>query len=219
MAATFARLRSSAVLWWLMFLVCAFYGAYALYLGVDQALALLGLVESPPRSVPLTFVVHASAGGAALISGSLQLNSRVRQRWPVVHRTIGRVYVGAAWLASAAALWVAIALDASVAAKLGFASVAVLWWATTTIGLLRIRQRNVTAHRAWMVRSFALALFFITFSTWVPGVASASVRYDVEYALGIWLSWMLNLLIAEIWMWLQFSRPRLRGAGRLSLPR
>jgi len=204
--ARIARIRLGTVVWWLGFLVCAFYGVYALSLGVDQVLALLGLVESPPRAVPLTFVVHALAGGAALVAGPLQLSTPVRNRWPAVHRTVGRVYVGASWLASGAALWVALALDASSAAKLGFAAVAVLWCATTTVGLVRIRQRKVAQHRAWMVRSFALSLFFITFSIWVPGVASAGVRHDAEYAIAIWLSWTLNLVVAEVWLRLRFRR-------------
>ena len=40
-----------------------------------------------------------------------------------------------------------------------------------------------------MIRSFALSLFFVTFSLWVPGVASANGRYEATYALGVWLTW------------------------------
>ena len=51
-----------------------------------------------------------------------------------------------------------------------------------------------------MIRSFALSLFFVTFSLWVPGVASANGRYEATYALGVWLTWAVNLLVAEAWI-------------------
>ena len=51
-----------------------------------------------------------------------------------------------------------------------------------------------------MIRSFALSLFFITFSLWVPGLASTSLPHAIGYPLAIFLSWSLNLIVAEIWI-------------------
>lgn len=51
----------------------------------------------------------------------------------------------------------------------------ILWFSTTTIALLHIRRRKIKAHREWMIRSFSLSLFFVTFSLWVPGLASTNL--------------------------------------------
>jgi hypothetical protein len=125
-----ARSQAGAVVWWIGFVVCAFYGGYALYMGVVGMLSLLGVADGAPhRAAPLVFVLHALAGAVALIGGSLQFNTRLRSRWPAAHRAIGRAYVGSVWTASAAGLWIAVALEASAAARLGFGVLAALWFA------------------------------------------------------------------------------------------
>jgi hypothetical protein len=50
-----------------------------------------------------------------------------------------------------------------------------------------------------MYRSFALSFFFVTFSFWVDGLASL-LPEDTAYPLAVFVSWSLNLLIAEIWI-------------------
>ena len=77
---------------------------------------------------------------------------------------------------------------------------AILWFGITTIGFVRARQRRITEHREWMIRSFALSFFFVTFSFWVPGVASSNVLDPIRYPLAVFLSWSLNLLVAEWWI-------------------
>jgi uncharacterized membrane protein len=210
--------RAGLVLWWLALAVCALYGAYALSMGTLAVLSLLDLVQDAPRrGAPLLFVVHAWSGGIALISGVVQFNGGMRRRWPRVHRALGRVYVVSVWIAGLAGLEITPSIEASLATKAGFAVLAVLWFATTTVALLRIRSRRVAAHRVWMIRSFALSLFFVTFGTWAPG--AASIRDSASYTLGVWLSWMLNLLIAEVWIRRAsfLSRlPRVRRQGELA---
>ena len=54
---------------WILFSVCAFYGAFAIYMAGLEILFLMGFVEEAVfRAAPLVFVVHALSGGAALIS-------------------------------------------------------------------------------------------------------------------------------------------------------
>jgi hypothetical protein len=52
-----------------------------------------------------------------------------------------------------------------------------------------------------------LSLFFVTFSLWVPEAASVGMRQEAGYAIGIWLSWGLNLLVAEAWIRRPWQRP------------
>jgi uncharacterized membrane protein len=192
--------------WWIGLGVCVFYGGYALYMGIDALLALLGLTEPAHQraSMPL-FTLHTLAGGIALLVGPLQFNASLRNSRRALHRALGRIYVGAVWLASLAGLWISVILDASPVAKLGFAAVAITWSLATTLAFLRIRSRKIVEHRAWMARSFAMSLFFITFSFWVPEAANGG-RHETVYAIGVWASALLNLAVAEAWL-------RLRGRG------
>ena len=187
--------------WWLFFLVCVFYGIYALALGVTEILHLLGIVDDArTRAAPLLFVIHALSGSVVLISGPLQFNRLLRYKRRNLHRVLGRAYVWAIWMASLGGLWSAIFFDVNIAAKIAFGTLAILWSSTTTIAFLRIRHRKVREHREWMIRSFALSLFFVTFSFWTPGLASTNLPQSVAYPLGVFLSWFLNLVIAELWI-------------------
>jgi hypothetical protein len=136
----------------------------------------------------------------ALISGAAQFNRRILSKRRKLHRVIGRIYVGAIWISSLGGLWSAIFFDVTPAAKVAFGVLSILWFGTTTIAFLRIRVRKVREHQEWMIRSFALSLFFVTFSFWVPGLASTTLPEEIDYPLAVFLSWSLNLLVAELWI-------------------
>jgi uncharacterized membrane protein len=170
-------------------------------MGGLELLAQLGLVQdAPARAVPLAFMAHALTGGIALLIGPLQFNRRLRARWRALHRALGRVYVASIWIASLTGLWSAIFFAEDIAAQSVFGLVAVLWFAATTHAFLRALARDFKAHREWMIRSFALSLFFVTFPFWVEGLAGTSLPEAVGYPLGIILGWTLNLLVAELWI-------------------
>jgi len=134
--------------WWLFFLVCVFYAIYALVMGVTEILHLLGIVDDArTRAAPLVFVVHALSGSVALISGPLQFNRLLRNKNRNLHRVIGRLYVWAIWIASVSALWSALFFDVTIAAKIAFGTLAILWFSTTSVAYLRIRHRNIREHR------------------------------------------------------------------------
>lgn len=191
----------STLVWWALFLISALFGAYALAMGGLELLAQLGLVQdAPARAVPLAFMIHALTGGIVLIIGPLQFNRRLHARWRALHRALGRVYVASIWLASVTGLWSAAFFAAGIAAQIAFGLVAVLWFAATTHAFLQARARDFTAHREWMIRSFALSLFFVTFPFWVEGLARTSLPQAVSYPIGVFLGWSLNLLVAEIWI-------------------
>jgi uncharacterized membrane protein len=174
--------------WWAFFLVCVFYTIYALALGVTEMLHLLGIVDDArSRAAPLLFVVHALSGSVALISGPLQFNRLLRNKNRNLHRVIGRLYVWAIWLASVGGLWSALFFNVNIAAKLAFGTLAILWFSTTTVAYLHIRQRKIREHREWMIRSFALSFFFVTFSFWTPGLASTSLPQAAAYPCNTWL--------------------------------
>lgn len=187
--------------WWALFLVCLFYAFYALYMGSVEILSLLGIVEDAKyRAAPLLFIVHALSGFAALMTGPLQFNRTLLSKNRNLHRLSGKTYVYAIWISSIAALWNAIFFDVPFLAKLAFTVLAVLWFSTTTIAFMNIRKHKIKEHREWMIRSFSLSFFFVTGGFWMPGLTGTSLPYEISYPLAVFLSWSLNLLVAEAWI-------------------
>jgi len=204
MARTMTRRDAGAtwltVGWWAVFATCTLYGLFALTMGALELLAILGVAGAVDRAAPTVFVVHALAGGVVLLCGPLQFSERLRGRFPVAHRALGSAYVFGVWVSSLAAVRVAITFDVVPVAKMLFVVQASLWFGTTTVGLIRIRRSDVESHREWMLRSFALSFFFVTFSLWVPALAQTGLPEAISYPIGLFLSWALNLAVAEVWI-------------------
>ncbi|WP_171052558.1 DUF2306 domain-containing protein [Ruegeria sediminis] len=181
--------------WGTLAITCVAYGVFALAAG-------FGLAESEKtRALPLPFQIHALAGGIALITGIAQFNPAIRNRFVRAHRWSGRTYVLAACLASIAAVLNAAFFDVSLAARMSFVLLGCCWLLSTLLAYWMIRKPNVSLHREWMLRSFSLALFFVTFSFWVPVLAGNGQGKDTAYFLAVTMSWGLNLLVAEVWIW------------------
>lgn len=158
------------------------------------------------RALPVVFSIHALAGAMVLLIGPLQSLRWIRSR-ARLRRALGRSYVVGVWIASLTAAVDALWFDVSTPAKVMFISVAALWFATTTIGMLRARARRAAEKHEWMVRSYSLSLFFVTFSLWVPALANTSLPVAVAYPMALFLSGSLNLAIADLWIRRTRRRP------------
>jgi hypothetical protein len=82
------------------------------------------------------------------------------------------------------------------------------------LGFTAIRRRDITAHRAWMVRAYALGLGAGT-QVLTQGLTEAVLGNDVVVGdLAKGAGWLINLAVAE---WLLRRRPSApRGVGRLA---
>src|SRR5262245_3483124 len=117
--------------WWALFLVVAFYGAFAVAMGVSEVLFIVGISPAMKhRALPGVCAGHALAGATVLFVGPLQSVRWIRRR-PRVRLAFGRTYVVAVWIASVAAGVDALWFDVSAASKIVFITVAALWFATT----------------------------------------------------------------------------------------
>jgi uncharacterized membrane protein len=215
-APTRSNSTASAALSWAAVLICALYAAFALIMAIAAVLDWLDSGwQATRRSAPPLFVLHALSGTVALLAGALQLRlaTRLLRNRRQVHRRIGQTYLWAAWITSLSSLGVAAFFNnVSIAAKAMFATASLLWFATTTVAFLHIRQGRVRQHREWMLRSFSLAFFFVTGSLWPPILAATALPQAIGYPLALFLSWSLNLLAAE-W-WIRRTKPN----ARQSLP-
>ncbi len=149
-------------------------------------------------SHPLTLLVHIGAGVVALVVGAWQLTARGRGRW---HRHLGRLYLGAVALAGTAALLAAPISYGSRANALAFTLMAVAWLLTTALAWYAICQGQVSSHRRWMLRSYAVTLAAVTLRAELGLlIGGFGLSFDQAYAIVPWSSWMGNLLVLEGWL-------------------
>lgn len=180
------------------------------------AAALLVAVEMRPPPLadmfvnrPAAIFGHLLGGTIALAAGAFQLNARLRARFLNVHRWTGRVYVLAVLMGGVAGFALALRAFGGVAAQSGFALLAAVWIVSTLNAYRAIRQRNQSAHRVWMMRSYALTLAAVTLRIYLPASQVAGMPIEVAYPAIAWLCWVPNLLIVE---WFVRSRPAFAGA-------
>lgn len=161
--------------------------------------------------------VHAGFGALALALGPVQFLPGLRARFTALHRVIGTAYVAACLAGGAAGLVLAAGSAAGPVASTGFGLLALAWIYTTGQGLMAALTGRFTAHRRWMIRSFALTLAAVTLRLQLPLSGMTGLEFHTAY---LWISftcWVPNLIAAELWIALTrggaHSQPASRSFG------
>lgn len=232
--------RTAKVAWWRrpwivpLWVFCGLFFVWRTpaYLGFTPEASLVALRD---HTHYLMLSAHVILGTVALTCCCLQVWPWLRQRRPKIHRISGRVYVAVVIPGSVLALVSAIWQDAPVPGRMGNMMLAVLWLLMTVAGYRAARKRQFAEHRRWMIRSFALCLSIVVNRVWTGIVVAALLPFvDTVYGgddtamfmdaavASIWLSWIVNLLVAEWWIE-RSRRPKRRpatvGAPRAEAPR
>jgi uncharacterized membrane protein len=139
-------------------------------------------------------VPHALAGTLALLIGPINFSSRIRQRHLKLHRTLGLTYLVSVFVGSITG----IALASGRPGLPGTSMQATAWMVCTTAAFLAARNRQITAHRQWMARSYAVTFTFVS-----SRVLNLWPRYwahlgDVLSAVGVIAFTLASLLIVDI---------------------
>ena len=163
---------------------------------------------------PVALVVHIVGSAVFALVGAFQLVPGIRRRHPRWHRRAGRVIAVAGLLVAGSALWLTLFHDPQPGTgPLLFALrlvVAPAMAGCLVVGVAAARRRDFAAHRAWMIRAYALAVAAGT-QVFTQGFGEAVVgegelRGDLLKAAG----WAINLAVAE-WV---IRRPARRRTPR-----
>ena len=176
------------------------------------ALAFVGGPMYPPvlresfEMRPLGIFLHALGAAVALAIGPFQMDRGLLVRRRRLHRTLGKVYVGAALLgAGVSGLYMSWYSHGGWVTHAGFGALAVLTIVTATMAYLKIRRRDVRGHREWMIRSYALVFAAVTLRLELPLLVIAHAgAFTPAYQIVSWLCWVPNIAWAE---WFLRSRP------------
>ena len=199
--------------------------ALCLFPVVAGTLRLLELAGGPhvlpdnPRidAVPAPVVVHVVAVAIYPLLGAFQFAARLRRRRPGWHRRAGRVLVGAGLVVAGSGLWMTLFYPGAPGGGLLWAVRLVVGSAVAAdlvLGFTAIRRRDVAAHRAWMIRAYALAVGAGT-QVFTQGFGEALFgKSALSTALSVSAGWVVNAAVAE-WI-IRRRRPAARPALALA---
>ncbi|GIG62602.1 hypothetical protein Lfu02_69740 [Longispora fulva] len=164
------------------------------------------------------FYLHVVCGGLALLLSPVQFATRLRRRAPRLHRLTGRIVIAAIVLGGTAGAVLAPMSLAGPIGTAGFGALAVLWVLFAIAAIRTARAGDLTAHRRWAVRAFAMTYAAVTLRLWlvalVPLMSGDGITHPEAflraYVIVPFLCWVPNLLVAEI---------LLRQTGRATRPR
>lgn len=153
------------------------------------------------RARPWGIYPHAFFGLIALVLGPFQFLRSLLRRRPRLHRRLGKVYLIAALLTGISGLYMAVYSFGGAVTHYGFGAMALALLLTTTLAYRSIRAGRVAAHRAWVVRSYALLFSAVTLRIWLPILVGLYAGdFTSAYRWVAWLSWVPNLLAAEAYL-------------------
>ena len=191
--------------------VCLY--AAAMYLFMPMGAMLHPEMKASFDAHAFAIRLHVFAAIAALALGPLQFCARLRQGRPRLHRLMGRIYLGVGVLVGGlSGLYVAQFAFGGITARLGFTFLALAWLFTGWNAYAAIRRGDVTAHRAWMTRNFALTFAAVMLRLYLPSAMMSGIAFEAAYPVIAWLCWVPNLVAAEAWL----RRPRVARVTRLT---
>ncbi|MFC4070027.1 DUF2306 domain-containing protein [Actinoplanes subglobosus] len=161
---------------------------------------------------PVALVAHIVSVTVFGVLGAFQFAPGVRRRFRRWHRIAGRILVPAGLIAAVSGLWLTVflpaaAVDSPVLAGIRIGVVA--WMMTSLVlGFTAALRRDFTAHRAWMIRGYAIGMGagtqFLTQTAWLvtTGPLTPTTRTATMAA-----AWLINAAVAE---WLIRRHPTRR---------
>ena len=163
------------------------------------------------------FYAHIASGPITLILGMILLSESFRRQWPRWHRVLGRIQVVLVLCVMApSGLWMARYAASGPVAGLGFAILAVATGGTIALGWRAAVMRRFEVHRLWMQRCFVLLCSTVIVR--VNGGVGALLGIDAEwfYAQTAWTSWLVPLLLFELWRLCLSPRSVTKGRARVA---
>lgn len=159
----------------------------------------------------LWYVSHLIFALPVVFGAPLQFITALRQR-AGLHRAVGKAYVIGASVAALLAIYLGAIVGEYEGSRLSIALTALLWLFFTIAAWRMGVAKNFAAHRAFMIRSYAMTLVLVwlrlmyDFQDYLFFYVNDP---DMRDATREWASWVIPLLVVELWLsWLPQLRAR-----------
>lgn len=196
--------RAGAILWYFalpwVLLLCA--GTFLQYYDFKNDSEFLHIKEAAVKTgwyLPF-FYCHIIASSSILLVGFFQFFKWVINNRPL-HKLLGKIYVfGVLCFGAPGALGMTFFVNRGWGVFTSFMLQNTLWMFTTLMAYQYIRNKKIDDHVQMMRRSYALAFGAVTlrFYIWCFSVFGNGVNFKHNYIIIAFLSWVPNLLLAEL---------------------
>jgi hypothetical protein len=170
------------------------------YLGLSDELGFLSTKTDEiitKKYYLLAFYVHITSSFWVMLGGIFQF---VNSPFGKYHKVLGKIYVASVlFLAAPSGLVLAFFANGGIAAKVGFTMQCIVWWLVSYKAFREIKSQQWLAHTQWMIRSYAVTLAAMSLRIGSYLMVYFFQTKPIETYLTVtWLSWVGNLLIAEV---------------------
>ncbi|MFY0631764.1 MAG: DUF2306 domain-containing protein [Flavobacteriaceae bacterium] len=146
----------------------------------------------------ITFYLHITFGGIALLIGWLQFSKKLRRKYLNVHRWIGKIYVASVLISGIPGFYIALHATGGLSPKLGFSIGAIVWVTLTYLGYSTVRKGKIEAHKKFMMYSYAGTFGAVTLRLWLPLLILIFGGFTLAYQIVAWLSWIPNMIVVYL---------------------
>ncbi|HEY3893735.1 MAG TPA: DUF2306 domain-containing protein [Pseudonocardiaceae bacterium] len=167
---------------------------------------------------PVLAYAHILPGVLYLVGAPFQLSRGFRARHLAWHRRMGRVVLPAGVVAGVFAFVFGMLFPFGGVVEASATAVFAVYFVTALIiAFLAVKNGDITRHRRWMIRAFAIGLAVGTIRIWI-GVFQALglLSFQDSFGVAFWLSFVLHALVAEVYL---RKRPSARGRHASALAR
>lgn len=112
--------------------------------------------------VKYLLMLHGLAGVTALVTGAVQMSSRLRRSRPAFHRSLGKLYIAAVCISAPVAIYMGTSSLEPASIRFEQIFQGGLWLLSALIAWACIRAGQIALHKPWMMRSYAFTLVFVT---------------------------------------------------------
>jgi uncharacterized membrane protein len=172
---------------------------YGVLKASDAGLVAFKLQKPNFELTPWVYVLYAHIVTAmlALIIGPFQIFMKQSKERRRQHRLLGYVYIISITISGIVSVYLSLFATGGWIAGLGFMLLDVLWMATTFTALRKIVVKDIQAHKAWMLRSYALTFAAVTLRIWLAPLVLLFGDFEAGYRVVAWVCWIPNLLVIE----------------------
>jgi hypothetical protein len=196
----FARIEGrrmvSSVVAILIGLVFAFLGISTVLFALASGLGLLPLpypLFLVLGRLPIAFPLHMIASSLALILILIAVFTRHNGRF---HKAVGRIAAVCVVVGGFTALFVALASEASVAARAGFFVQGLAWLALLAAAIAAIRCGDRALHARLMIAMACVASGALWLRLVTASAVALNLPFEMVYAVAAWTCWLIPLAIA-----------------------
>ena len=147
----------------------------------------------------VAFFTHVFTAIFTTVLGIPLSSNWLRKKYSYLHRLLGKIYVFVVLgFAGTSGLVMSFFANGGLIAISSFVTLSLLWLWFTFKAYLLARQKKIIQHQAFMYRSYALTLSAISLRLFKWIIANTFKLPPMDtYVIVAWLSWTINLLIAE----------------------